>query len=114
MGKQLKLFFDLDEGRCSDWEDRCEKGVIVPTVFKGRMIRHKVKRSRKNVTALVCVTAVGGLLPPYLIISQKTESEFYSSGLVMGKHAMVVENRSPHINQQSFTDYTNRVFLPFL
>jgi hypothetical protein len=32
----------------------------------------------------------------------------------MGKHAGVVENRSPYIYQQPFAHNTNYVFLPFL
>jgi hypothetical protein len=42
-GQAVELVFNLDEGGCSDWEDHCEKSAIVPTVFKGRMIHHKVK-----------------------------------------------------------------------
>jgi hypothetical protein len=40
--------------------------------------------------------------------------EFYSSGLAIGKHPVVVEHRSPHINQQLFPDDISRVLLPFL
>jgi hypothetical protein len=32
----------------------------------------------------------------------------------MGNSAVVVENRSPNINQQIFADYISRVFLPSL
>jgi hypothetical protein len=73
------------------------------------MIYHKVKNSTKHIAALVCVTAAGDLLPHYLVISQKLNQEFYSLGLVMGKLAVVVENRSPYIGQQLFTDDINRV-----
>jgi hypothetical protein len=112
-GQAVALGFNLDEVGCSDPEDRCEKGVIVPARFKGRMVHHKGKRSAKYATALAFVTAAGDLLPPYLAISQKLNQEFRGSGLLMGKQAVVVENRSPHINQQLFADYTNRVFLSF-
>jgi hypothetical protein len=69
--------------------------VIVPTVFEGHMIYHKVKSLTKHVTALVCVTAAEDLLPAYLVITQRLNQESYISGLVMGKHAVSVENRSP-------------------
>jgi hypothetical protein len=54
------------------------------------------------------------LLPLSLVISQKLNQEFYSSGLVMGKHAVLVENRSAYINQHLFADYINTAFLPIL
>jgi hypothetical protein len=55
----VELVFNLDEVSCSDWEDRCEKSVIVPTIFEERIIHHKVQKATKHVTALVYVTAAG-------------------------------------------------------
>jgi hypothetical protein len=42
-GQAVELIFNLDEIGCSDWEDICEKSVVVPRVFKVRVIHHKVK-----------------------------------------------------------------------
>jgi hypothetical protein len=81
----VELGFNLDEVGSSTGEDRCRQNVIVPTVCEGRMIHHKVKRLTKHVTALVCVTAVEDLLPPYLVITQRLNQEFFGSGLVMGR-----------------------------
>jgi hypothetical protein len=41
-GQAVKLVFGLDEVGCSDWEDRCQKSVIIPKVFKGCAMHHKV------------------------------------------------------------------------
>jgi hypothetical protein len=112
-GQVFELVFNLDEIGYSDWEDHCKKCVIVLMVFKGPLIHHKLTGSTRHVTTLVSVTAAGDLLPPYLVIAQKLNQEFHSSGLVLGKYAVIVENRSPYANQQLFADYVNRVFLPF-
>jgi hypothetical protein len=83
-GQAVELVFALGEVGCSDWEDRCEKTLVVPAIFKKRVIHHKVKRSIKHLTALVCVAAARDLLPPYLVISQELDQALYSSGLVTG------------------------------
>jgi hypothetical protein len=98
----VELLFNPDEVSVSDWEDRCEKSMIVPTVFKGRMIHHKVKRSTKHAIALACVTA-GDVLRLYLVISRKSNQEFCSSGLGMAnaKTAELTSDFAPAPEQPS-------------
>jgi hypothetical protein len=70
----VQLVFDLDEVGSSDWQDYCEKRVIVSTVFAGCVIHHKKGKSTIHVRDLVCLTVAKDLLTLYLVISQNLNS----------------------------------------
>jgi hypothetical protein len=77
---------NLNEIYCCGGQDRCQKGVIVSAVSNSTLLLWSVPQ---------------GLETYYhtLVISQRLNQELCSSGLAMGKHAMIVDNKSPYINQ---------------
>jgi hypothetical protein len=64
-----ELVFNLDEIGISEWEDRCTRRVIVPSVTKGQTIFHVVHLR---------------WVPNALLITQKSERASYSKRLLTG------------------------------
>jgi hypothetical protein len=69
-GLPTELVFNLDEVGISDWEDRTSKSVIVPKAIRSETIHHKIHRNLKHVSVIVCVSAAGESLIPYIVTSQ--------------------------------------------
>jgi hypothetical protein len=65
-----ELVFNLEEVGISDWKDRKTKTVIVPATMVGQTIHHEISRTVKHISVIVCVSATGESLTPYVVMSQ--------------------------------------------
>jgi hypothetical protein len=61
-----ELVFNLDEIGISDWEDRYERQVIVPSAMRGQTIFHGVHRNLKRISVVACISAAGEHMTPFL------------------------------------------------
>jgi hypothetical protein len=61
--------FNLDEVGISDWEDRTTKTVAVPAAMVGQTRHHEISRMVKPISVIVCLSAAGQSLTPYIITS---------------------------------------------
>jgi hypothetical protein len=68
-----ELVFNLDEVGISVWDDRKQKKVIVPAAMLGQMMHHGVSRKVKHISVIVCVSAAGPSLLPYILTSQNSQ-----------------------------------------
>jgi hypothetical protein len=48
-GMKAEQVFNLDEVYMSDWEDRKDKKVVVPTALDGQTIHHRVSRNVRHI-----------------------------------------------------------------
>jgi hypothetical protein len=69
-GLLTELIFDLDEVGHSEWDDWTSKGVIVPKSMSAQKIHHKINRNLKHMSVIVCISAAGESLTPYIVTSQ--------------------------------------------
>jgi hypothetical protein len=65
-GKFSGFVDNLDEVISSDWDDRKPKKLIVPRSISPDDVYHPVSRRYRHVTLLVCVSAAGDGLTPWI------------------------------------------------
>jgi hypothetical protein len=58
-GMKAELVFNLDEVGVSEWEDRKDKKVVIPTVLSGQTIYHHGSRNLKHMSVITCIRAAG-------------------------------------------------------
>jgi hypothetical protein len=69
-----ELVFNLDEIGISEWEDRLERKVIVPSAMREQKIFHEMHRELKQIAVVTCISAGGGHVIPFLLSSQMTDA----------------------------------------
>jgi hypothetical protein len=62
----VELVLNLDEIEISEWDDRHEKRVIVPSATRGQTIFHGVQRNLKHISVMACIPAAGEHMTPFL------------------------------------------------
>jgi Fe2+ transport system protein FeoA len=67
-----ELVFHLDEVRFSEWEDRKDKKVMAPVSTASQTVHHAVSRNVKHLSIVMCISASGACLTPYILSSQAT------------------------------------------
>jgi hypothetical protein len=73
-GMKPELVFNLDEVGMSEWEDRKVKKVIIPTFVDGQTIHHRTSRGVRHISIIICITAEGASLTPYIVTSQDSDA----------------------------------------
>jgi hypothetical protein len=77
----------------------------------------KVNRNLKHVSVIVCVSAAGESLIPYIVTSQDSlhvREQSKKKGLRVGTDVILKAHRKPYINAECFLEYIRTVFLPNL
>jgi len=69
----VELIFNLDEVEISEWEDR-KKKMIVLVSMRRHAIHHDVHRSLKHVSTVICISAAGKSMTPFIVSSQVTSA----------------------------------------
>jgi ribosomal protein L36 len=94
---------------------RSEETVATPICLKDKGIRREINRSRKQITAFIHIAAAGDLLPLYMVIASKLNTNFWKkAGLIRRKGIVIVENAKPYINASPFEDFVTRIPLTYL
>jgi hypothetical protein len=109
------LVFNLDEIGISEWEDRVERRVIVPTTMRGQTIFHGVHRNLKHISVVVCISAAGEHMSPFLVSSQATsavETKLKQAGFRMGVDLILKRRSTPCMSSEWFAEYISTVLLP--
>jgi hypothetical protein len=109
------LVFNLDEVSISDWEDRKRKHVVVPAAMLGQSIHHGVSRKVKHISVIVCVSAVGASVLPYIVTSQNSpvvQELLKKQGVCFGRDMILKFSQKPYIKAGIFLDYVRTIFLP--
>jgi hypothetical protein len=89
----------------------------VPAAMLGQMIHHGVSRNVRHISVIVCVSAVGEALIPYLITSQNSstvQEHFQKQGVRFDRDFTLKINSKPYLNTGIFLDYIRTVFLPYI
>jgi hypothetical protein len=69
-----ELVFNLDEIGISEWKDRHERRVIVPSAIRGQTIFHGVHRNLKYISVVAWISAAGEQLTPFFVCSQLNDA----------------------------------------
>jgi hypothetical protein len=112
-----ELVFNLDEIRISEWEDRVERRVIVPTTMRGETIFHGVHRNLKHISVVLCISAAGEHMSPFLVSSQATsavETKLKQAGFRMRVDLFLKRRSKPYMSSELFTGYISTVLLPYI
>jgi hypothetical protein len=109
--------FNLDEVGISDWEDRKTKRVIVSDSMLGQMIYLEVSRNMTHISMIMCVSAAGESLLPYIETSMSSsivQKRLRKQGVRLGRDFALQFDQKPYINAGIFLDYIRTVFLPYI
>jgi hypothetical protein len=68
------LVFNLDEIGISEWEDRVERKVTVPSAMREQKIFHGIHRGLKHISVVTCISAGSDHVIPFLASSQATNA----------------------------------------
>jgi hypothetical protein len=116
-GMKAELVFNLDEVGMSEWEDRKEKKVIVPTFTHGQTTYPKVSRGIRHISIITCITAAGESLTPYIVKSQDSDAvrkRLISRSVRLGVDFVLKDRSKPYVNRKLFLDYIKTIFVPYL
>jgi hypothetical protein len=111
------LVFNLDKVGILDWEDCKTKKVGVPAAMLGQTIHHGVSRKVKHISVIVCVSAAGASLRPYIVTSQNSpvvQEHLKKQGVCFGRDTILKCNQKPYINPGIFLDSIRIIFLPYI
>jgi hypothetical protein len=109
--------FNLDAICVSEWEDRSERRVIVPSTMRGQTIYHPAHRNLKHISVAACISAAGEHMTLFLVCSQGNaamERKLTIKGFRMGVDLILKSRHKPYMNSQLFAEYLSTVLLPYI
>jgi transposase len=112
-----ELIFNLGEIGISEWEDRTERRVIVPSTMRGQTIFHGIRRNLKHISVVACISAAGEHITPFFVCSQindTVERRLKTEGFIMGVDLIIKRRTKPYMNSQLFAEYISTVLLPYI
>jgi hypothetical protein len=108
-----ELVFNFGEIGMSEWKDRVEREVIVPATMRGQTIFRGVRRNLKHISLVVCVSAAGEHMTPFLVSSQATdpvETRLKQTGFRMGVDLILRKRSKPYMSAELFDEHVSTVF----
>jgi hypothetical protein len=112
-----ELVFNLDEIGMTEWEDRSERRVIVPSTMRGQTIYHAVHSNLKHIFVVACISAAREHMKPFLVCSQgntTVERKPKIEEFRMGVDLILKALQKPDVNSQLFAKYISTVLLPYI
>jgi hypothetical protein len=113
----IKLVFDLDEVRISDWEDRKLRDSLDPGAMCDQTIRHGVSRDVKYSSVIAHISAARKSLFSYIVTldnSSPFQKHLKKQDACFGRGLISKFNQKLCINSVIVIDYIRTVFLPCL
>jgi hypothetical protein len=109
--------FNLDEIGVSEWEDRSEWRVIVPSTMIVQTIYHTVHMNLKHISVMACISAAGEHIMPFFVCSQgnaAVERKLKIKGFRMGVYLILKSRHKLYMNSQRSVEYISTVLLPYI
>jgi hypothetical protein len=100
--------FNLDEVGISQWENKVEKKVIVPSAVGDQMIFHSVHRNSKHISIVACISAAGEHMTLFMVCSRlhgTVERLLELRGFRLGVELIVGKRDKPYMDSQLFYEY---------
>jgi hypothetical protein len=95
-GRPREFGFNVDETGCSDFGDKRETTVLVPSTYETRSVRIPVDRHAKRSTLTACIAADGYRARPFAIVERHTtemELSSYRSKPLRGQYGLWERDR---------------------
>jgi hypothetical protein len=111
------LVFNLDEIGISEWEDRVERKVMVPSAMREQKIFHGIHRGLKHTSVITCISAGGDHMIHFLVSSQATDAvvrKLKTEGFRIGVDMILKKRDKPYMNAVLFHEYISTVLLPHI
>jgi hypothetical protein len=111
---KAELVFNLDKVGMSDWEDRKDKKVVVPTALDGQTIHHRVSRNVRHISIIGCISAGEESLTPYVVTSQDSErvrERLKSRGVRLGVDFVLRHRSKPYVKGKLLLEYISIIFI---
>jgi hypothetical protein len=85
--------------------------------MRGQTIFHGVNRNLKHISLVVCISAAGEHMRPFLVSSLATdavETRFKQMGFRMGADLILRKRSKPYMSAELFDEYISTVLLPYI
>jgi hypothetical protein len=95
-GVPRQCVFNVDETGCSDFGDKRETTVLIPSTYEARSVRIPVDRHAKRSTLTACIAADGYRARPFMIVERHTtemELSSYRSKPLRGQYGLWERDR---------------------
>jgi hypothetical protein len=115
-GCPAELVFNLDEVGISDWEAWKPTKVMVPISASAHNSHHRIFRSVKRISIVICLSAGGTCLIPYMVPSHDSEAIHWAleaTGMQHGRNVIFKYRDKPYVNADLFDNYIRTVFLSY-
>jgi hypothetical protein len=109
-----ELVFNLDKIGISEWEDRVERKMIVPSVMREQKIFYGIHRGLKHISVVTCISAGGDHVIHFLVSTQATDAvvrKLKTGGLRIGIDMIFKKRDKPYMNAVLFHEYISTVLL---
>jgi hypothetical protein len=93
------------------------KNVIVPKSMSHQAVHHKINRKVKDVSLIVCVSAAGKTVIPYMVTStdsMRLRVALKKRGVRFGTDLILKAREKAYVNTEIFLEYIRMVFMPNL
>jgi hypothetical protein len=97
-----ELFFNIDESRFSDWEERKPKCVLIPTKARETTLHNPASRKIRHQTLVCCVTAAENAYFPLLVSSEPAARAVFEHQIRDGIDLKIEIIPSPYVNAEIF------------
>jgi hypothetical protein len=105
-----ELIFNLDETGLSDWEERKEKVVLVPSAHIDSTLHYPVNRSVRHHTLMCCISAAGDGYCPLLIAPNRGAQKIFETGIHRDIGIMMEIREPAYATAEIFRIYIETVF----
>jgi hypothetical protein len=107
-----ELLFNIDESSFSDWEERKQKCVLIPTEARETTLHYPANRKIRHQTLVCCVTVVGDAYCPLLVSSDLAARVVFEHQIRDGIDLQIENSPSPCIKAEIFERYVDTVLIP--
>jgi hypothetical protein len=109
-----ELGFNLDEIGISEWEDRLERKVIVPSTTRDKKIFHGIHRGLKHISVVAYIPAPGDHMMPFVVSSQVRDAvwKLKIEGFRIGTEIILKKPENPYMNAELFHEYMSLILFP--
>ena len=107
------LVFNIDETGFSSKAMSKNYNSIIPMEFSSSPCYFKVLKNEKNITAVVCISLDGDLLPTGIVLPRTTiPVDIESVGIRDGKDAVLMCSDTGYMNTKLFYSYLSEIIIP--
>jgi hypothetical protein len=114
---KAELVFNLNEVGILEWKDRKDMKMIVSKTMDSQTTHHRASQNMKHISIIMCISAGGESLTPYIVTSQDTEPlrrRLMNCGVRLGVDFVLRQRSKPYVSGKLFLEHINSIFIHHL